>query len=361
MRIAPGTYRERITIQRSVVLEGAGADRVHLTASYDLHPPAPTLRIESAGNVAISGIKISRPGVHDGGGIGSSNIVEVDRSSVRFERCAVVGSPGHGITIGGASDVQIRGCLVAGVGNTGIRIMPGTPDAKPNVRVIDSDVRDCYHRGITIGVSSAWIEGCRISGSAWHGIRYDGVSPTIVSNAIFGNARFGIYASGETGATVRGNLFFENGMCGIGCWFQNADRIEGNTFVGDRRAGVEVLGASRPSILRNVFFRLERGVRVSKIGGNHEHAEPSGEVAIQGNVFWQVKNKAVWKQALDAAEDNRNVVVDPGFVDVDARDFALKKGGAARKKGIGAASPPSLRSPWAVQPEEVEQNKRNGR
>ena len=61
VRIAPGTYRERIKIQRPVVLEGAGADRVHLTASYDLHPPAPTLRIESTRNVAISGIKISQP------------------------------------------------------------------------------------------------------------------------------------------------------------------------------------------------------------------------------------------------------------------------------------------------------------
>jgi hypothetical protein len=70
----------------------------------------------------------------------------------------------------------------------------------------DSDVRNCYHRCVTLVTEEATVERCRISGSAWHGIRYDNCSPKILNNHIFGNARSGIYASGQTRATVVGNV-----------------------------------------------------------------------------------------------------------------------------------------------------------
>ena len=64
----------------------------------------------------------------------------------------------------------------------------------------------------------------RISGSAWHGIRYDGAKPLVEGNLIYGNARSGIYASGKTAAEVRGNLFWRNEHGGMSCCSKTATR-----------------------------------------------------------------------------------------------------------------------------------------
>ena len=97
----------------------------------------------------------------------------------------------NGVTILDGSDLQIENSLVAALRGTGVAAGPGT-----KLRMCDSDVRNCYHRCVTLVTDLATIERSRISGSAWHGIRYDNCSPKILNNHIFGNARSGIYASG---------------------------------------------------------------------------------------------------------------------------------------------------------------------
>jgi hypothetical protein len=124
-----------------------------------------------------------------------------------------MGPFGHGVRIAAGADVEIRDSLVAAVWGTGVAVSGATGGSGPVSRLylVESEARNCYHRCVTIGpnCNSTVIERCRISGSAWHGIRYDHAAPTITGNALFGNARFGIYASGRTTATVRGNLFGE--------------------------------------------------------------------------------------------------------------------------------------------------------
>src|SRR5205823_5486936 len=141
-------------------------------------------------------------------------------------------------------------------------------EARPaKLHLLDSDVRNCYHRCITISGEGTLIERSRISGSAWHGIRYDNCSPTIRANLIFGNARSGIYASGTTTAQVTGNVFWRNEMDGMSCWFNNADHIEGNTFVGNLREGIAVLGDAKPTLARNIVAGSPVGVSCGPIAG----------------------------------------------------------------------------------------------
>ncbi len=121
----------------------------------------------------------------------------------------------------------------------------------------DSELRNVYHYGMSFGrgCDRVSILRCRISGTMWHGIRYDNASPLIEGNLIYANARSGIYASGRTRATIRGNIFFRNDMSGVSCWFKNEDLIEKNTFADNQREGLAVLGSSKPKVIANIFYQ----------------------------------------------------------------------------------------------------------
>ncbi|MBN2132616.1 MAG: right-handed parallel beta-helix repeat-containing protein, partial [Sedimentisphaerales bacterium] len=276
--------------------------------------------------------------------------ISIERSGVRLSDCAVLGGPGDGVRVFGGSNVEVERTLVAAVWGTGVVI--GDKAGLPSrVRIHDSDIRNCHYAGVRIaaGNDETQIERCRISGAAWHGVRYDDVSPAVIDSLIFSNARSGIYASGVTAATVKGNLFYANEMCGVSCWFQNKDLIEGNTFAANKRSGLEVCGASKPTIRGNIFYASPTGVSTGDIGSDSPFAKSDGSVAMQGNLFWA--NEQDVKAQVDAETDRMRI--DPGFAAPEVKDFSLQADSPARQKGIGAAKLIPLQSPWSLQDEEL--------
>ena len=199
---------------------------------------------------------------------------------------------------------------------------------------------------MTLGADDAVIERCRISGSAWHGIRYDNCSPTVERCQIFGNARSGIYASGNTKAKVSGNVFWRNEMDGMSCWFANADIVTQNTFVGNKREGFAAIGGARPAVTDNVFVDQPEAIICAKTSTNRGGETPTGAPSIRDNVFF--RNPKVLK---DGAEDrpmpegNRND--DPRLGDEKA-DFRP----ADAQARAGALAPAPLASPFPIQPGE---------
>ncbi len=249
----------------------------------------------------------------------------------------------------------MQGTLVAGLWGTGVSILPGElgRGAPPSMTMTGCEVRNCYHRCITIatGCNDVRIERSRISGSAWHGIRYDNASPVIEHNLIFANARSGIYASGDTRATVRGNVIFANEMNAVSCWFSNHDEFTGNTFVANLREGISVLGASKPTFKRNLFALNPQGLQLGMINAKGANAQALGEAVLKSNVFWQ--NDVPVMQGSDKKQpEGTNRTMDPGFVNAATRSFALRADSALRSEVIGAADPISLASPWPLQAEE---------
>ena len=402
IRIGPGMYEERLRIDKPLTLEGAGWNQttiMTISAGADVFEEAmrkvavqmreaktneqrksigakfkaefkekygmPTLLVSGTKGVVIRDLKLTSPGTRLKGRTMSVPIIEFSNAKASVSKCAVIGTPGDGIHILDGSDVEIRGSLVAAVWSSGI-VVGGRQGASSSVRLLDSELRNCHYAGICIreGNDSARVERCRISGAAWHGIRYDNVSPTIVGNLIFGNARCGIYASGKTAATVRRNLFYANEMVGMSCWFQNRDTIEGNTFAGNKRSGLEVLGASKPIVQRNIFFSEPNGVLCSDIGSDSAFAVSDGIVTLEKNLFWNNKHKAVRRRAKAAdsestleeiALDKRagNVEINPMFANAVRKDFSLMADSPARRLGIGVAEPIEFESPWPIQPEEA--------
>ena len=403
IQIGPGTFEGSLKITRPVVLEGAGWDRTIIVATL---PPLdevqaagkdleeayrqalmaknqaaadqlsadfrhkflqPGLRVEDARGVEIRNLKITAAGrdVPKDSALREMVLVTFVGSLAKVENCVVTGSPGDGVHIVSDSVVEVSNSLVAGHWGTGIEI--GSRDYTfARGTVSDCDVRNCHYASIWVAhEAEATIQRCRIWGAAWHGIRYDHASPTITHNRIYGNARCGIYASGDTQATVSENLFVGNDLAG---YPSNKDTISGNTFVLNNvdyeNSGIVVIGDSRPTIERNIFFNMPCGVSLWREGDKKspDYGKlPSAD--IRRNVFWQVADpirrsaeepteQQPW-EAVPLEAQMECEVVDPGFVDAEKEDYALSAGSALREKKIGVADPVKGESPFPLQEEEI--------
>ena len=395
VRISPGRYEEPLLITKSVSLVGAGWNMTVIGPAMPLAGPTPEemqeldrqfraaktdeervqlrqeaqerffkplVRVRGATRITFEGIKLSLPGTPPEGKLLETTVVEVSDAQASFGGCAVVGSPGNGIVLADGAHVTISNTLVTAAWNTGILVERGT---NAHLTVIDSDIRNCHYAGVVIGrgQNNVTIERCRVSGAAWHGIRYDHASPTITGSLIFANARSGIYASGESVAQVRGNVLWGNEMNGMSCWFENRDHIEGNTFAGNLREGLSVLGASIPRIERNIFWQNPRGILQGNIGGNPPGAKASAPLRLQENLFWTNEINIASALGLPPGDTSGpapvsletfpgNFQTDPGFQDGASGDFALLPDGVAGSSSRGAPSALDPTSPWPMQPEE---------
>jgi hypothetical protein len=384
IQIEAGTFAEHLSITKPLTLRGAGADKTilqpqeqatqltseqkiqfvdrllaeknqeeqyRLVSEFIRHPVAPTIDVRGATGVTLQGLRVRGPAPKDVEGLTDDSLIQFERADGKVVDCVIIGPFMNGVSIAGGSSVDISNTLVAAMWGNGVRVFARSSDGKAQqtskVHLIDSDLRNCYHRCLTISCEGSVIERCRISGSAWHGIRYDECSPTITDCFIFGHARSGIYASGNTHATVRGNVFWKNEMDGISCWFNNADVIEQNTFVGNLREGLALCGDVKPTVSKNIFANNPVAIIESKINDRNGGTSGEPKPTIEGNQFWK-NEKLVQRMEKDEPLPAGNEEVDPKFANPDAKDFA-----PADANGPGAHHAASLKSRWPIQPEEM--------
>ena len=395
IRIGKGRFEESLTISKPVTLEGAAWDQTRIVSTSDsnedlspevmqalsriaqeldaetqaklreatvkVYASKPALAIRDTEDVAIRNLSLLRSEPVRQGGFVSSGAVEIEDAGVTIEGCAVLESPGTGIAAAGESHVSVRNCLIANSWGKGVAISVAEAGS---FEIVDSEIRNNRYSGISIGSPSPEIrvQRCRINLTGWHGIRYDSSRPLIEGNSFQSTVVSGIYASGTTAATVRNNLFLNSGMS---CWFQCGDTIEANTFVGDRHEklktgiaqGVQVLGASNPTIHRNIFVSCKNAVYTGDIGGDRPHSKASGTVQLVENDFWDNERNLARYDAetegmvsVPLPEGNRDE--QPQFVDEEQKDFALSPDSPFVEAGIGARDFAPVARIWPLQPEE---------
>lgn len=375
IRVAPGEFRERLEISKPITIEGDGQTSIVVdespqetvqkalaelapreesaTTAEEKHDLAlerarkincPAVLIHDTKSVFLRGLNIQGTSKSGRDGRTRSALILAIASNLSINKCTIAGPYGGGVILVGGSHAEIGGSLIAGVWNVGILVEGKLDDdAAPSVlHLQDSEVRNCYYTGIVIGRGSddTAVQHCLVSGSAWHGIRYDNASPTVTGSLIFKNARSGIYASGKTRAKVSGNVFWKNEMGGMSCWFDNTDRIVGNTFVDNLREGLAAIGA-KPLVERNLFAGNPTAIRNGRAQQRGGQLTEFGAPSVVDNVFWQ--NKADFQEGdknLELPQGNRTE--DPRFADAAAGDFSLPADSPLRKQGVGATAAPAF-------------------
>lgn len=389
IKIAPGDYIETLRIAKPLTLEGAGPDKTALippgiakdklaglvkTMDHQMHfaktPEernavrqkmledvfTPPLLVTGATNVTIRAMRLTQLPADKAMMPRGRFAAGFVNASGALDNCAIVGSTVDGVQIVGASDVTLSGCLVAAAWGTGVAVtgLSGA-EAPPRARIEDCDIRNNRYAGVTISRAGTGvtIARCRISGSAWHGARYqDGSSPTIEHNAIFRNARFAIYSGGgPTAAQIRHNLFLENEMAGMLLEGESADLIERNTFARNKREALTYLGAKPLHLEGNLFF--ENADTIAWHVNNERAAKP--DEAAKGiparNAWWPGKSngaRGVYNPRTMAPDS----IVEPKFTGAETGDFNLAADWRASWGEAGAAEVPLIQSPWPIQPEE---------
>ena len=394
IRVAAGVYQENLFISKPVTLLGAGWQQTRIevpgftgksleetfekllkelesiddpkqfqAAMMSWRKPEKQypVVITNAGAVRIEGIHFQWAGPKSTKSPVIQALVYGRQTAIEMRDCVVAGSPQNGIIFGDGTDVKLRGCLIAGNWNTGLSF--GELNAKlVRTHVIDCDIRNNRYAGISLGTTGdSRIEGCRISGAAWHGIRCGDPMAVIEGNAIFRNARSGIYGGGQTTASIRNNLFYRNDINGISCWNGNRDVIEQNTFVGSRFGGVICVDDAQPILRKNIFF--ENVVAIRGSWSFRRTNGVAGEPRLEENLFWnnrtnffrvqQVEGSTNFVFDLELPTNSRSLLASPGFADAAKADFSLPAESAAARADIGAAMPLSMRSSFPLLPEEI--------
>jgi hypothetical protein len=395
VQIGEGVWREAVTIARPLTLEGAGWQKTRIVSASEnplqsspqlaealgriareldaetqaklreavmkVYGGSPALTVHETDGVAIRGVTFLRPESVREGSFSHNAALDIRDADVDLENCAILESPGIGLAAQGDSNVEVIDCLIANCWGKGVTV--GVSE-HGSFSIADSDIRNNGYSGLSIRSpsKSIIIKGCRIHGTGWHGIRYDGCAPTVQNNLFYRTAVSGIYASGATAARVENNLFYHSG---ISCWFQNADVLQSNTFIGDHGSddpggitqGIQVLGASQPTIRQNILTTCENAVYVGDIGSDSPLAKSDRSVTLIENVFWKNERDLAARdatgegyEALSLPEGNRQQ--QPAFVEPARCDYQLDEDSPLRAAGAGAQSFPSFESPWPLQPEE---------
>lgn len=392
IRLGEGEWKERIVINKPLTLEGAGWEKTiikpdqlpsgatpeaqaallkgygsglrpeelaKLNREYVENFAPPTLLVRDTEDVSIRKLRIGGMPPEAPERAGGVLVSFHHAARAAMSDCAVVGPFGDGIQIAAESNVEIRRSLIAAFLGTGI-FVEGTSGSRPSgsespgfsrMRLLESDVRKAGVYGVEFGSGDgSVIERCRISG-AGTGVFYNSDSPTITGSAVFGNGS-GIKAAGQSRAIVRGNLFWNNRENGMGCWFNNFDDVEGNTFAGNGEAALLVMGPSGPKVTRNIFSNSPIAISCGTVG------RMGGAPKLMANLFWETpvalqsfRPSGALPVPKDAVPKGM-VKADPQFRDAAKNDFALVPSSSARAANIGVAEPLPLASPWPLLAEE---------
>jgi parallel beta-helix repeat protein len=174
--IGPGTYRENLTITKSVVLRGAGRDKTIITTQA------------STPVVLVSGSQIQ----------------------VTLEGLALTGASSDGLSVRGQAQVTVQNSTVSGNGDDGLDVGDSA-----QVTLQNSQLSGNGSDGLEVnGSAQVTVQNSQLSGNADDGLDLNstGVRAWVIGNAFLNNKSYGIEAeSTDNIVECRGNRFEGNG------------------------------------------------------------------------------------------------------------------------------------------------------
>ncbi|MCP5536155.1 MAG: right-handed parallel beta-helix repeat-containing protein [Akkermansiaceae bacterium] len=210
IRVAPGVYKESLTIDKPIRLEGSadGKTIIQLPAKED---GLLTITADADGS-HVSGFDFKHTGFDHGLDRYSGITVEADQ--VTISSCNVEHSAGHGIAVIDGAKVKITGCKVTLCGWDGISVYGQNSTAE----VKDTLCRENLQQGVGFWMGgSGSVTNSRLLKNGLCGIvaMSKGTQVRLTSNTCSGNREAGILISDAVAADLASNLCEKNLLSGI--------------------------------------------------------------------------------------------------------------------------------------------------
>jgi len=234
IRIAAGTYKESLKIDKPVRIEGTADGKTILQLPV-AEASLITIYEEGKGSL-ISGLTLKHEGFdHSDDRFSGITIMAKD---VTIAACSVTHSAGHGIAVLDGGNATITGCEVSSCGWDGISVYGKGSQAA----IRDTKSRSNIQHGLGIwGGGSANVEKSQMSKNGLCGILAMGSNTQILISGTVGsnNREAGILVSDGVAATLNANRCDDNLLSGIVIRGEKtAAKITNNVTTGNNEVGI---------------------------------------------------------------------------------------------------------------------------
>ncbi len=252
--IQPGTYNEKVVLNKNVSLVGESASRCSITFANQ-----PTIIID--GNASISNLTLTNTSSSP------QPTIHILKGNAEISGCIISNSspakpPDYlgSILISGGSPKISKNQLVSSK-TMGITISGGNPVVSAN------SVTGCSLYGIWInGSGIAKISGNTIKNNGKSGVGIkNSANPDFTGNTIEGNGENGLLIYGNAKGRYENNQLNGNTLSGIEIWDAQPESIKNNNFSGNRRDGIFVRGDK--AVARIGSNQMAPGQTVNNSGG----------------------------------------------------------------------------------------------
>lgn len=328
IRVAPGHYRERISLKPGIILRSDGDDgkgvnglkRAEATVIDGGGKQETAPGVVMAEGSTLDGFTITNVGVYDDN-LGKKHFdshgeeLGDDEGSVQAEGTTPA------IRIQGVN-CTVTNCIAHHNGDVGIGIL-----GKENTKTAPLITSNLVYRNMGGGIGVAEeaepiIRGNTCNENLRAGIGCGKASPIIIDNLCFQNIRAGIGSNGASPLTV-GNECIENAQAGIGLPGQSTAVIHGNNCHDNSQVAIGITEGSTAIITKNELARTGgvppiiavrddstvtiRDNRIS--GGGVAAVLVQGTATISGNTFTATEEKQgnaiwIWEGSSATVSDN---------------------------------------------------------
>jgi nitrous oxidase accessory protein NosD len=327
--LAAGTYKETLTIAKSLTLRGEDPETCVLEVTED----APAISVSAKEPVTIEGLTIRWQLATSDGRQGTACAILAKDARVTLKNCRIVAAGNGqrcpaGLSIAGFSKVNIENCRFEGFEFT-ISCGDGAEGS-----IVDSVILNPGHCGISVfSGSKLEVARCIVTGSEFHGLRSTGGTLIAHDNLIVRNKNRGVYLGNKSAHGKLSNNVIQGNGTGISAFAGTDVAIENNVILDNSYSGLDSRDSCPIAVKNNIFADNTRGFVLFAESGKNE-------VRLGRNDFW--KNETTVEN-IDLPDDG--LQVDPQFAAAAEGNFSL---GAAKltEAEMGLTDATVIRELW---------------
>lgn len=311
IRLAPGTWNESVTIDKSLTLQGAGAE---LTIIHGQEKGRPVVSIVGEGQITVKLAGLTTTGAQGECAdpdmeIRPHGILIQGEARVTIIDVSISGNEWSGIMMSDSANIEITGSTIS-----------------ENRNSAGIELRDETHAVITDSVFFG----------NWHAVLLWDQAQGVINDCSFSDNYWGVGVGIEAQAVITGSTFYENAR-GIGIGGQAHAAITAVTITGSRLDGILVWGSATVEMADSVISENRLGLGLSSsayVTGHRLTFSGNGDgIRLSG-----AASALITDSTIVISQDDGIEMRDRSQIEVSGTDISNNRGGGLSLAGNALAT-----------------------